>query len=405
MPQKHQDVETRLAAARTQLILDKPFLGALVLRLPMIEANPDWCVTTFSDGTAFYYNHHYIDALDPAQLKFALAHEALHCALAHFHRRGHRIRSRWDQACDLAINPVLVADGLKPTPDALCLSEYEGMTAEEIYPCLDHIDNGGERDEEQDSTHGDGGADREKQPLPHQAEYDSRPGEETDDSVRGVAQPLPADPQTLDALATQWQQRLAAAAQQALQAGKLDGEMARLAERLGQPVLPWRMLLARFLSATAREDYSYTRPSSRRGEPAIFPGMRSHQIDIVVALDTSGSISADSIAEFVAEVDALKGQLRARLTLLACDRALSATSPRVFEPWENFDPSVELGGGGGTDFRPVFDWVAERDTAPQALVYFTDANGKFPVQEPDYPVSWLVQGRATVPFGERIQIS
>jgi predicted metal-dependent peptidase len=63
-----------------------------------------------------------------------LAHEALHCALSHFARRQHRVKQRWDVACDFAINPLLVKDGLKPPPGALVLDVYEGMTAEEI--CL-----------------------------------------------------------------------------------------------------------------------------------------------------------------------------------------------------------------------------------------------------------------------------
>jgi hypothetical protein len=36
-----EQIETKLAAARTKLILDKPFLGALVMRLPMRAANPE----------------------------------------------------------------------------------------------------------------------------------------------------------------------------------------------------------------------------------------------------------------------------------------------------------------------------------------------------------------------------
>ncbi|MCU7958997.1 MAG: hypothetical protein KZQ58_03165, partial [gamma proteobacterium symbiont of Bathyaustriella thionipta] len=55
-----EHLETKLAAARTRLILDKPFLGALVLRLPMIAANPDWCRTTATDARKFYYNPAYI---------------------------------------------------------------------------------------------------------------------------------------------------------------------------------------------------------------------------------------------------------------------------------------------------------------------------------------------------------
>ncbi|MFZ5540959.1 MAG: DUF2201 family putative metallopeptidase, partial [Pseudomonadota bacterium] len=128
------DAETRLAAARTRLVVDKPFLGALLLRLPLRAA--PWCRTTATDARALYYNPAWIETLSGAQLQFALAHEALHCALGHFARRGHRSRRRWDLACDLAINPVLVDEGLVPPPEAIVLDVYRGMSAEEIYPCL-----------------------------------------------------------------------------------------------------------------------------------------------------------------------------------------------------------------------------------------------------------------------------
>ncbi|MCG8081671.1 MAG: hypothetical protein JAY73_11730, partial [Candidatus Thiodiazotropha taylori] len=131
------EIETKLAAARTKLILDKPFLGALVMRLPMQEANPDWCPTTATDAKSFYYNPEYIDQLSLDETQFMLAHEALHCALSHFARRQHRTKLHWDMACDYAINPLLTEDGLKPPPGSLMLPQFSGMTAEEIYPCLD----------------------------------------------------------------------------------------------------------------------------------------------------------------------------------------------------------------------------------------------------------------------------
>ncbi|MCB1876115.1 MAG: hypothetical protein KDH88_09080, partial [Chromatiales bacterium] len=62
-------------------------------------------------------------------------------------------------------------------------------------------------------------------------------------------------------------------------------------------------------------------------------------------------------------------------------------------------------GGGGTDFRPVFDWLDEQGQQPQLLVYFTDAQGQFPPHEPNYPVIWLVKGRDSVPWGQRIQLN
>ncbi len=68
------------------------------------------------------------------QTQFVLAHEALHCALSHFARRQHRIKHRWDVACDLAINPILIEEGMTAVPGALYNIGYEGMMAEEIYP-------------------------------------------------------------------------------------------------------------------------------------------------------------------------------------------------------------------------------------------------------------------------------
>ena len=228
-----------------------------------------------------------------------------------------------------------------------------------------------------------------------------------DDAGQGGLAPKPTGmtPQEEDELSLQWEQRLAGAAQQALQSGKLEGEMARMVDHLLQPKLPWRMLLARYMSATAREDYSYTRPSTRRGDPAIYPSMRSNETNIVVAIDTSGSIDQEEIQEFISEIDAIKSQVRASVTLLTCDAKLNYGCPWRFEAWDAFQFDVEIRGGGGTSFRPVFEWVDEQDRAPDLLIYFTDAEGLFPEVEPNYPVNWLVKGKATVPFGVRIQLN
>ena len=413
------DVDNKLATARTRLILDKPFLGALVLRLPMVAGDPSWCETTYSDGKTFYYNADYIDALDNDQTQFALSHEALHCALSHFYRRGHRIKHRWELACDYAVNPLLINDGLKPTPDAMHLREFEGMTAEEIYPCLEDEDNEGERDlernndssdsqdneNEEDRDMSDGGSDKDREQRDAQDGSGSETQEPDGSGAQGAPKPKPLSQQEQEDLSTQWQQRLAAAAQTAMQNGKLEGEMARMVDFLLQPKLPWRMLLARFMTMTARDDYSYARPASRRGDPAVYPSLRSHETNVVVVIDTSGSISADEIQEFMSEIDAIKSQVRARITLLTCDSDLNYGCPWYFEPWDEFSKDVEIRGGGGTDFKPAFDWVAGQDRAPDLLMYFTDAEGLFPKTEPLYPVLWLVKGKRSVPFGNRIQLN
>jgi len=406
-------VKNRLTKARTQLILDKPFLGNLVLRLPLIAAD-SWCKTSATDAKSFYYNPEFVDSLNNHQIKFILIHEALHCALTHFARRGNRTKHKWDLACDFAINPLLVKEGFHPPIDVPIFRQYEGMIAEEIYPMID--DNLDQEPMDQhlyddqandDSKSSDGGM--REDDLQKEQEQQSTPESKSNDGNKGgmsqLAQQPPAlQPDEVDQLATQWQKNLASSAQLAQQAGKLDGEFAKLIDFFLQPQVSWQSLLAQYVSTFARDDFSYSRPSRRAGE-AIMPSLRSHQLDITVAIDTSGSISQEEINEFVSEVDAIKANLRASITLLACDDKLSEHSPWRYEAWEELQFPASLGGGKGTNFNPVFDHINTQDTPSDVLIYFTDAKGKFPEFEPDYPVLWLIKGKERVPWGSRIQLN
>ncbi len=398
-PLEHAAIINKLTAARTRLILDKPFLGALVLRLPLQAAHPAWCPTTGTDARKFYYNPAYVQELRPDEAQFVLAHEALHCALSHFARRQHRVKHRWDIACDYAINPILLADGLTPPPGILMLKEYAGMTAEEIYPLIADNDLSETLDQhlyDKEDNPAEGG--QSAQDEPSDAETD--PGQGGSDRP-----PPPLNQQEAEELAVQWRQRLAGAAQQAQQAGKLSGILQRLVEEFLQPRLPWRSLLAHYMSAVARDDYSYMRPSARRGGDAIFPTLKSQQINAVVALDVSGSVTPRELRECLSEINAIKGQVRAAITLLACDAAIVEGFPCRFEPWEEATLPEKIAGGGNTDFRPVFDWLARQDQAPDLLIYFTDAQGLFPAAMPAYQVLWLVKGRSSVPWGTRVQLN
>jgi len=413
------EIENKLAAARTRLILDKPFLGALALRLPLVAADAKWCATSVTDARSLYYNPAYIDKLSLEQTQFVLAREALHCALSHFARRQHRVKACWDIACEYSINPVLVKDGLIPPPATIVIDAYEGMTAEEIYPYIvedsddpkeenaqsgqdSNPDNSGSQQGKEQRKDGDGNTPNNSEP---QSGGDSKTEQQKElQGISGAAQPNPLSASELEALSTQWQQRMAGAALQAQQAGKLGGALARLVGELLQPKLPWRMLLARYMTQIARDDYSYARPSRREGE-MIMPSLRSTQANIVVALDTSGSVTNAELHEFLSEINALKAQLRASITLHACDMALSPKGPWIFEAWEEFKLPEEFHGGGGTDFRPIFDWIKTQGKSPDMLLYFTDALGEFPKVEPHYPVLWLVKGKAVVPWGQRIQLN
>ncbi|MCK5902680.1 MAG: hypothetical protein KAG28_05970 [Cocleimonas sp.] len=424
-------IEKKIVTARTKLILDKPFLGALVLRLPLQQASPEWCPTTGTDARKFYYNPDYIEALRPHEMQFVLAHEALHCALSHFARREHRIKHRWDLACDYAINPILLADGLIPPPNVMVLKQYQGMSAEAIYPLIADNDQSTTMDQhlyDKEDDPKEGGQDQkdnpldptpENKPLPKKNKAEANGKKDTDpkdqngsgkqefDASAGgsIAPPPPLDQAEAEALSIQWQQRMAGAAQQAEQAGKLSGMMKRLVEILLQPRLPWRALLSRYMSSMARDDYSYLRPSTRRGNPAIFPSLKSNEVNVLVGLDVSGSVSDKELNDCLSEINAIKGQMRARVTLIACDAEIITGFPLIFEPWEEASLPEEMKGGGTTDFRPVFDWAKQQDKLPDILVYFTDTHGYFPNYAPSYEVIWLVKGKGQVPWGQRVQLN
>ncbi|MCX7893641.1 MAG: VWA-like domain-containing protein [Burkholderiales bacterium] len=391
------DVARKLHAARARLVLERPFIGALVLHLPLVPSLRTRSLAT--DGAALHFNPDYVASLDFAGTQFALAHEALHCALGHFARGRHRIRRRWDLACDYAVNQLLVDDGMAAPPGALLDARFRGLAAEEIYALVSEDEPGLPLD---DHWFGSPGA----SPAPPESSAGTRGDASPDaaffaahrDGFEEIATRLPAT-----ALADAWRDRLAAAAHEAAQAGRLPAHWRDRLGRLAQPQLPWRALLERFLVGLAREDYGYARPSRREG-PAILPGLTGREANLVVALDTSGSIDRGALAEFAAEVDALKGRVRSRVTLLFCDAAI-AGAPLRFEPWEAITLPETLAGGGGTRFTPVFDWIAAEPERPDALVYFTDAQGEFPERAPDYPVLWIVTGTAPVPWGGRVQLN
>jgi predicted metal-dependent peptidase len=409
----------KLAAARARLVLERPFLGSLVMHLALKAVDARWCPTFATDGQTFYFKPSYVDTLDFREAQFALAHEALHCALGHFARRMHRTHRRWDAATDYAVNMLLLEEGLKAPRGALLDVRFRGMSAEEIYrllPCdcedatLDrHIADAAVQKADLPAAMRAWKAAREE-PRGEAAAFNAA-AEAWDDAgderqaKQAAEKALRAlTPEEREQLARTWESRVAVAEQHARQAGRLSSSCARLVRDALRPQLSWRVLLSRYVCALARNDYSYRRPSRREGA-ALMPSLASEDIDIVVAIDTSGSLTDADLAEFAAEINAMKGELHGRVTLLACDQALDEAGPWRFEPWEPVRLPPEFRGGGGTCFVPVFEWIERERFHTDVLVYFTDAEGEFPASAPDYPVVWLVKGRADVPWGDRIQLN
>ena len=87
-----------LRKAKTNLIINHPFFASILLHMNMIEDSG--IPTLVTDGTNLKYNPEFVDKHTVPETIFLLAHEVLHCALEHPHRRGTRDDKKWNVACD-----------------------------------------------------------------------------------------------------------------------------------------------------------------------------------------------------------------------------------------------------------------------------------------------------------------
>lgn len=412
-----------VSAAKTRLVLAKDassvFFATLALRL---DFRPDWTIdTAATDGRRLLYNPDFVLGLSESELLGLLAHEVLHCTGKHFARRAGRDPEDWNIACDLAINPLLIESGFSLPAGGLMPGgpHYEqlapGSAAEEYFAALqaakqpdpDGDENGdgspadGQGDPSGDSTGGD----------------DAQPGESSGGSsgpadpggCGGVIDPTdeadgsdgdPAEMQQLDA---EWSINIAAAQQAAQRRGTLSAGLARLCGDALAPVVDWKAALREFIARPAKRDYNWKRPNRRHIHRGLYlPSLHSLEIGhIVAAIDTSGSIDEATLTRFASELADIATQGAARITILYHDSEVVKV-----EEWTPDDGPLTLTpcGGGGTDHRPVFDWIeANSDEPPAVFVGLTDLASCFPTAAPDFPVLWAsTDRRAPHPFGERL---
>ena len=172
------------------------------------------------------------------------------------------------------------------------------------------------------------------------------------------------------------------------------------------PKLDWRKLLARFINLTGKSDYTWVSPNKRFIHTGYYlPGIKSENLEsIVIAVDTSGSITEEELYMFTSEVANALGVFNGEIAVIGCD-----TSVTTAETYTSADlpDKFSFQGGGGTDFRPPFEWAEENLSNTRCLIYFTDlCSSRYPA-EPDYPVLWVTNNENYMkkpPFGEIINI-
>jgi predicted metal-dependent peptidase len=427
-PAGHTTTAQKLTRSRVQLILKQPFFGTLSLRLKLIPGN---LPTIATDGSRIVYNPAFVDGFKPAELEGTLAHEVLHCALGHQCRRGNRDPELWNEAADFAINPILIGNGFVLPAGALIEPAFANLSAEEIYARLlqrRSEEGGGTKPKEQQNggggtasgPQGAGGiappnlnTDASPQPVLEQG------GRTTGDAVGpsslrpgGFGEVWDATDEhgqtTSPAEKRRQEHEWAIAAEQALRSAKACGhEPAGIERPLSesrQPQQDWRAILRDFVAATTPSDYRWTPPNRRYIASGLYlPSVERQGVgEIVIAVDTSGSIGKLELEQFAGEISVISEEAQPEaIHVVYCDAAVQCT--QEFHPSEPV--RLEPRGGGGTDFCPPFKWVDENNIAPVCFIYLTDLCCHSYPEAPEYPVLWVTDSRRTAPFGETLRIS
>jgi predicted metal-dependent peptidase len=377
-----------MTAARTALILDQPFFGALSLRLTLTE-DPS-CQTAWTDGRSLGYSVDYVLNLTHAQRIGLVAHEVMHCAAGHCWRRDGRDPKSWNIAADYAIDPIISAAKFD-VPDATINPDWIGKSAEWIHARLPPPDPGDQ------GSGGSGGSFGEVRDAPK-----DQPSQSRDQNGSDVQQQAPT-PTEAD-----WRQAVQQAATAAQMAGKLPAGCKRFAKAAAQSRVDWRSALRRFCQQVTNADYTWTRPNVRYLSSGLYlPTLHSEQCGpIALYIDCSGSVDDISIGQMLSEVDAIRAELRPS-ALLVASFDTHVYNAQTFTA-EDDVMSYSVKGGGGTDFRPIAEHVTDDqswDVLPVAVVVLTDMAGRFPDSAPDVPWFWAsTSPGATAPFGEVVEM-
>lgn len=405
-----------------------------------------------------WYCKEFVDGLTKGQRQGLLCHEVLHLGLGHPFpwRKGRRDDNRWGAATDYVVNLIVKDAGIELPPHGLCSDKFRDMTAEQVYDKMpddppDHchgmpeivfvVGEGGGDDDKKGKGKKSKDAEKDKQnraskqhdeksmqkPQPQPGAGDEGDEEEEDGAgddgddgegeEDGEFQVMPDDA-AMQEVQKQWENNLVRAVLMAKAQGKCPAGLERLVDDMIQPKIPWQTLLERYLNEVLKTDYDWMRCDRRfmggvtvmrpdgsvdRNQAMYLPDLFNEGADVAVAVDTSGSIDDLVLLNFASEV---VGMLRARnvrsIRLIACDAAI--TMDEILKPGDLLPKKFP--GGGGTDFRPVFDLINEGQTKPKVLVYMTDLCGSFPTEADaaDFVTIWLsVNRNYQPPFGQVLE--
>jgi predicted metal-dependent peptidase len=393
------NLKEKIEKAKVRLMLDHPYFGTVASSLGVKENSE--ILTFSSNGEKIEYNGEYLERLSVNEIEFVLANGAMHSVLKHEDRAFGRTKWLWQTATDYIVNNMLVQNGMQPPEYANYEPKFQGMYAEEVYEIL--------RSEMMQNTHDALSQLQESEQITQSDDPTSQTlhmHEEKEFSHDATQSQLQTDHQsdTEQVLTSNELEALKAHFEHIFEKHKRQGNLPKdlkfVVPTYFSHQINWREFLYGYIASHAKSSYSFSPPNMKYLYQGVYlPSLSSDLLRIVVAIDTSGSINEALLTTFLGEVSSLMQQYpNYEIDLITADAKIQ--SHQVFLPGEPLN--YEISGGGGTDFRPVFEYIEKEISYPTVLLYFTDGEGRFPETEPFYDVLWVVPTKTQIPFGESV---
>lgn len=305
--------------------------------------------TAATNGIDIKFNPEFFMSLTIEERVFLLLHESMHVAFLHMDRLETRDRKKWNVAADHVINLMLLGRGFKMPKNGLADYKYSGLSTEEVYNLLPSQENN-DVDLDIQAAEGD--------PVELQQAIE-------DIIIRASIQ----------------------SKMQGEDAGNIPGEIQIFLNGLLKPKLPWNRILQKYIQNLTKCDYSF-RKANRRFFPEFhLPSLHSESLmDLVIAVDSSGSVSDDEFNQFITETTSIFKMMKPeKITLIQFD-----TQIKSIDPIKNIQElsKVEFFGRGGTDICPVINWA--NDNKPKLLMVFSDGDFDFEGHVSEVDTIWLI---------------
>lgn len=361
-------------------------------------------VTAYTDGVNKRYGRAFLQAVCKQQeeINGLILHENLHIGLRHM---IHNIdlfredRQLANMAADYVVNDIIMNikdKSLVKLPQGGCYDpKYHNMNMREVYRLLK---------QEQEQNGGSGGNESGEGESQGQGGGGGYKFDDHDIDGEGSANEMaPEQAKTMEARIDR------AIREGALLAGRLGIDLPRAVTEMLEPKIDWREALREFVTSSCKGKDEYTwRKFNRRQLPndMYLPTVEDETIgEIVVAIDTSGSIDQKQINKFASE-------------LVSICEAVSPDAVRVLwwdtmvhgeqlftDEYQNVGNMLKPLGGGGTRVSCVSEYINKKQIKAEAVLVFTDGYVESDVKwSVDAPTLWLVTQAKywTPPIGKKV---